>query len=485
MSERRAFLGTLAMGAAQVVKLGLQFAVLPVLARILGPSSYGLVALAMPFILFANMITDAGLGNALVRNADPSKALQSTIFWLSLLICVVLVGVLALAAWPAGQLLSEPRIAPILWALTPILLVSGSLSVANAAIMRERRFAVFALSDTVSSIVAAVVAIAAALHGYGAWSLVIQQLVLWGIKAVWIQWAAGFVPTFEFRPSLARPHIAFGLNVSAANIADFASKNAPQLIVGAFLGVTAVGRYAMGFQLTRMPDAIITGPIYLAVFTAVARLGDDRAAIMAMASRVLRGVTIGLAPVFAGLALVADLAVQLMLGSKWLGAIPVLILLCPAGFLLCFFSIISAVLMGVGRAELQLKLTVLSGLAMGGGAFVGAHFSDAGVAVGLSLGAIVVTPAYIATLAKALDARALPLAGQFAPALVATLAMTLCVALVRSLIGHWAPWAQLGAAAGAGVLSYGAVLLVLSGRAMIDDIRMVLPGRGGPQPEMS
>ncbi len=475
MSERRAFFGTLALGGAQVAKYALQFAVLPVLARILGPSAYGVVALAMPFILFANMIADAGLGNALVRVQAPSRALQSTVFWLSAGMCAALALVIGLAAWPAGVVLHEPRLAPVLWALSPILLISGSLSVANAAIMRERRFGVFALSDTVSAAVASGIAIGAALAGLGAWSLVIQQLTLWTIKGAWIQIAARFLPSFECRPSLARPYIAFGLNAAASNVADFFAKTAPQVIVGAFLGVAAVGRYALAFQLVRVPDAVISGPIYLAAFTAVARLGDDHVAIQALTRRALRGVAMGLLPVFAGLALVADLAVQLMLGPKWTAAAPVMAVLCPAGFLLCYYSIVSAVLMGVGRADLQLRLTLLGGAAMGGGALLGARFGDVWVGVGLSAGAILVGPAYLGVLARALQARAGAIVADLAAPLAATAAMSLCVVLARAEATHWTVGAQFVLAVGAGALSYAVVLAVLSGRKMLEDLQMVMP----------
>src|ERR1700749_1438395 len=121
MSERRAFFGALALSGAQLVKLGLQFAVLPVLARILGPSAYGLVALAMPFILLANMVSDAGLGNALVRARDPSRELESRVSWLPVGLCALLaLGIWALAG-PAARALGEPRLPPYLMALSSLL----------------------------------------------------------------------------------------------------------------------------------------------------------------------------------------------------------------------------------------------------------------------------------------------------------------------------------------------------------------------------
>lgn len=481
MSERRAFFGTLALAGAQVAKLGLQFAVLPILARILGPPAYGLVALAMPFILLANMVSDAGLGNALVRTDNPSRALESTVFWLSVGICVVLTLFIWALAWPAGHLMSAPGLPPILVALSSLLVVSGSLSVANARIMRERRFAVFAACETTASAVAAAAAIFAALSGLGAWSLVVQQLTLWVIKGIWISAAAGFRPTLVCKPSLARPYLSFGLHAAASNVADFISKNAPTVIVGGYLGVLAVGHYSMAFQLVRLPDSMISGPVYLAVFTAVARLGEDRARAASLAVRGLRGVTIAVAPIFGGLALIADLAVKLVLGPKWAPAAPVLVLLAPAGFLLCYLSIISAVLMGLGRSQWQFRLTLLTGAVMSLGVVIGAHFSLAGVALGMSLSMALVAPVYVQVLARQLGVSAWQIASQCASPIAATAVMMLSVAVLRARIGHWDDWSQLFGAVAIGVISFGATLGLLSGRRIVDDLRGLLPSRVAAQ----
>jgi PST family polysaccharide transporter len=461
-----------------VVKLGLQFAVLPVLARILGPSSYGLVGLAMPFILLANKVSDAGLGNALVRTPNPSRALESTVFWLSVAVCVGLTLLIWAIALPAAHMLNEPGLAPILMALSSLLVVSGSLSVANARIMRERRFAVFAAGETCASAVSAAAAIGAALAGAGAWSLVVQQLVLWAIKAVWVSTAARFRPAFICQPSLAKPHMSFGLHAAASDVADFIGKNAPTVIVGAILGVTAVGRLSMSLQLIRLPDNLISGPIYLAVFTAVARLGDDRRPAADLTSRSLRGVAIATAPIFGGLALVADLIVKLLLGPKWVGSETVLACMAPVGFFICFYSIISAVLMGLGHSQSQFRLTVLSAVAMSAAALAGARFGLVGVAVGLSLAGLVLAPAYIGTLAGRLGLRPLALAGEIAPPLAATALMMLAVALVRGQIGRWDDAWQFVASVAAGVLVYAATLLLLSGRRIFADLKGVLPSAG-------
>ena len=482
MSDKRAFFGALALSGAQVIKLGLQFAVLPVLARILGPSSYGLVAMAMPFVLLASMVSDAGLGNALVRTPNPSRALESTVFWLSVGLCAALTLLIWVLAWPAAHMLHEPRLPPIMLALSAVLVVSGSLSVANARIMRERRFAVFATGEVCASALSAGAAIAAALAGFGPWSLVVQQLVLWSIKAVWVSSAARFLPDFVCRPSLAKPYLSFGLHAAASNVADFIGKNAPTVIVGGVLGVLAVGRYSMALQLVRLPDSLISGPIYLAVFTTVARLGEDRPKAAALAARGLRGVAMAVAPIFAGLAMVADLIVKLLLGPKWIGAETTLALLAPLGFFLCFYSIVSAVLMGLGHSKSQFRLTVLSALAMSAGAGLGSRFGAEGVAAGLSLAGLMLAPAYVGTLAGRLDLKPMAFAAEFAPAVAAAALMALAVAVVRIQTAHWSDLNQLASAVGAGVVVFAAALALLSGRRLLDDLKGILPRAATSKP---
>jgi PST family polysaccharide transporter len=483
MSDKRAFFGALAMSGAQAVKLGLQFAVLPVLARILGPSAYGLVGLAMPFILLANKVSDAGLGNALVRIQKPSRALESTVFWLSVGMCALLTLVIWALALPAAHLLGEPRLPPILMALSSLLVVSGSLSVANARIMRERRFSVFAAAEVTASAVAAAAAIAAALAGFGAWSLVVNQLFLWVIKAAWVSIAARFRPDFICQPSLAKPHLSFGVHAAASDVADFIGKNAPTVIIGALLGVAAVGRYAMALQLVRLPDALISGPIWMAMFTAVARLGDDRPRAAAMASRGLRGVASAVAPLFAGLAMVADLVVKLLLGPKWGGSETVLALLAPTGFFICFYSMVGAVQMGLGDSRSQFRLTVLSAVAMSAAALIGGRFGVNGVAAGMSVAGLLLAPAYIGALARQLGLKPLALAAEFAPPLAAAGLMMLAVAAVRAQVAHWNDWAQLAAAVATGVVAFGAALVLLSGRRLLADLQVVLPHAGPAAPK--
>ncbi len=478
-TSKRAFFGTVALSAGNCVRMLLQVVMLPIIARILGPAAYGLVALAMPVIVFANMLSDAGMGNALIRERNPSAEVESTIFWMTVSIGSVLALILCGGSTVLAALMHQPAVAPVLIAMSPILVLSSSLSVANARIARNRQFDLFAIGDFISAVLSSAVAIVAALRGFGAWSLVIQQLVLWIIKAAWILAAARYRPRLVWRLSLARPFLHFGLNSVATDLANFVAKSAPALIIGSELGLVAVGHYSMAYQLVRIPEWILSQPLYLATFTAVAALADQPATVGQVSLRAVRMVTAVAAPLFVGLALVADLLMNIFLGPKWLAAAPVLSILAFAGLFLCLQSVIGAVLMGLGRPDLQLRLSLVCGAGIIGGVAVGCSFGLDPAVLGLAVGAAVALPLYLGALAKQLASGARPMMTAVASPLFATGVMAAAVLLVRAQLQTTAPPLQLTGSILAGVLAYFAVLAITSGRQVLEDLKQILPaGRG-------
>lgn len=474
--RRRAFFGSIALGVVNTGRLALQMVVLPVVARLLGPGAFGLFSLAMPFILFANLLSDAGMGAALVRCAKPTRDIESTVFWLSVALGVGVCVCVWLGAAPAAQLLRQPSLTPILVALSPILILSSSLSVANARISRARHFALFAVGDLLSLLVSSGAAIVAALSGCGAWSLVIQQLALWTAKAAWVLPASGFRPVFVCRPALAGDLLSFGLNNVGANVADFLGKGAPALLIGGQLGVFAVGQYSMAYQLIRVPDLVLSGPLYLATFTAVAGLASAPGGAVELSMRTVRLMVSVLAPLFCGLALVADLLIALFLGYKWHGAAPVLAGLAPAGFFLCLYAVIGAVLMGLGRSDLQFRLSLACGVAMLVGVAVGARFGLEGATAGVAIGAASASPFYLATLRGQLRVGWIRMASDVAWPLAATGVMALAVLLARrELVGAGRLFA-LTACVFVGVAVFAAVLSATSRRQIEEDLRQIVPG---------
>jgi O-antigen/teichoic acid export membrane protein len=466
--------GTVTMATVNAAKYGLQLAVLPVLARILDPTAFGLVALAVPFFLVTMMVSDLGLGNALVRAREPSPELESTVFWLSLSVSSSLAAIVALLAWPASYILSEPRLPPILLAFSLILPIGGALAVFNARIQRECRFDVFATGDVLASSLSSAAAIGAAVLGLGVWSLVVQQFVIWSVKGVWLVRHSNFWPQFYCAPKLAWPHLQFGLNAAGSNMVDLATKSVPPLIVGGLLGVVALGHYSMAYQIIRVPEIVISGPLYLSTFSIVARSGDNPGAVKSLVFKGLRGIVIVLAPLFCGIALVSDSVVQILFGPKWEETGSILVLLAPAGFFLCLYSFVNAVLMGLGHSNQKLRLIILAGCSIGIATLVGSHFGTFGVALGFSLGTGAVAPLYLLVLSRELATSKRVIMGEIATPITAAGIMTLIVSSALHWQTGWDPWSRFFTSVAIAAPIFIAVLGALSWRSVAADLRWLI-----------
>jgi PST family polysaccharide transporter len=485
--RRRTSLGALALTGASALRLSLQFLLLPVLARLIGPADYGLVALAMPVILFANVVADGGMSNALGRRAEASRALESTILWLAGGVGLALALLTCAIAWPMGALLHQPRLPAILAALSPILFMNGLTAASNGRIIREGRFAAFAAGDLISSLAGAVVAVVAAFAGLGAWSLVAQQLTLWICKLAWVSFAGGLRPILVFRWGEAADLARFGAHTIGATLADFVSRNIDNLIVGGVLGTTALGFYAMAYQVIRAPDMLISGPFYLYIFTAIARMAHEARgeALQALVVSALRLAAAAFAPLFLGLMLTADLAVPVLLGPKWTGAVAPLQWLPAAGFFFSMCSIIATTLMGLGRTAMQLRL----GLVLGGATIVlvaaAAPFGVTAVSAALALGIGAVSAIYLVQLGRSLAMSPMRLLAAFAPAAWGCAAMTLALSALRLVLTDVDALAELSLLAGSGAAVYAAVIWVTSWRRLLRDAAAFATAQADRPPEPS
>jgi PST family polysaccharide transporter len=481
-----AALGALALSGSNFLRMGVQLAMLPILARLVGPSEYGLVALAVPFVLFCNMLADAGMSQALARRHDVTPELESTVFWLAGGLGLALSAFACLGAWPLALVLDQPRLPWLIMALSPILVMSGLTAVANARVIREGRFGVFAGGDFISTAASAAVALTAALNGAGAWSLVFQQLTLWACKFTWVNLNARPKIRAYFRPSEVKDLVRFGLHSIGANLSDFVSRNADNLIVGGVLGATALGFYAMAYQIVRVPDLIISGPLYLYVFTAVARAAHDGARGQAaeLAVSALRLASSVLAPTFVGLAIIAPIAVALVLGDKWHAAAPVMTRLSAAGFGFAHCLVMGAILMGLGRSHLQLRMTMLAGATTITTIAVFSRFGVEVASAAIGTAVLLVMLAYLEVLARDLKIARLKLASAFAPAGVAVAAMAAAIWAATPWLAGLPPLARLAATILLGGAVYGGVILAIARRRLLADAKVFARAHGkAPAPE--
>jgi O-antigen/teichoic acid export membrane protein len=297
-----------------------------ILARLLTPKDFGIVALALLFITYVEIASDLGVAQALIylpRTQERTDAALMVAFLFSLFLVVV--GVLSAPA--VAAFFGQPEIAPMFRVLSLSLLVAGTGQVPDALLRKELRFRQRVRADVSRSVANGAVAIGLALAGFGPWSIVIGYLAA---GAVWsaVLWllvdyrpSRGFWRVWRLRWDVAKPLVSYGAPAAANGVLLSLVFDVDYLIVGRRLGADALGYYALGF---RIPEMVIINVFYVlsaVAFPVLSRTSHDLPRLRRGYLRTVRIQTVYGVGAGVGLALVAPYVVLVLFGSKWIPSI--------------------------------------------------------------------------------------------------------------------------------------------------------------------
>ena len=230
----------------------LSFVVFLILARLLAPADFGLIALATIYILIVQFCIFQGMGPALVQAREIDRRLISTAFWMNLAVSVVFILLTILFRQALAALFHAPKLAEVLLALTPLFLFASLSSVQNALLTRAMSYRVLALRTLAANVIAGGIGIGMAVAGYGYWSLVGQQ-ISGGVINVLLLWKASeWRPAWEFSAPDARRLWRFGLGILGSDMVGVVNRRADQYFAGKVLGTTATGIYAVGARVSTL-----------------------------------------------------------------------------------------------------------------------------------------------------------------------------------------------------------------------------------------
>jgi O-antigen/teichoic acid export membrane protein len=366
-----------ALGWSTVMNVGRQVATLAitfVLAALLGPRDFGVVAMATVYVAFVQLLVQQGMGAAIIHRPNLSDDHLHTAFWM---LGGASVGVAVLSAAGSGlwaSLNDLPELQGVILALTPLVVISGLLIIPDALLRRGMNFRPLAVRTNVSVAVGGVIGIWAALSGWGVWALVAQQLSTALLELV-ILWAAvSWRPRARWSPQAARELLSFTIPSSVATIGVFANSRADAFITGLLLGPTAVGLFRFASRLVETVVQAVMGSIRAVSLPELARYQRDPDGL---ARRVLDLTHLTSAAALIPLAALAAAgpAVIALAGDDWSPAVPALGLLAVAGAGRTISSLAGPTLQAIGRPGLLAVLTwvgaaltvgalVLSGLAV-------------------------------------------------------------------------------------------------------------------------
>ncbi|MBS0540490.1 MAG: lipopolysaccharide biosynthesis protein [Proteobacteria bacterium] len=382
---RRSRRGGVVLMAAQGVRVLGQMATLVVLARLLPPSAFGLLAMVAAIGAILDLVKEFGLSAATIQRQDVTHAQVSALFWINAGVGAMLgLGLFACAPLLA-HFYGQPELTDVARWLALAFVASGLTVQHWALLRRQMRFAAIAGIETMADLLAFATAIGLALYGAGYWALVAQRLVspLFLMAATWI--VCRWRPARPARTEGVRSLLGYGASVTGSGLATAFSRSIDQILIGWLWGPAALGLYERTTRLLLMPVNTINAPVYAAAMPALSRLNDDPVRYRQVFGQVMQKLALLTMPAFALAAVTADWLVAILFGPSWKEATPLVALFSVSALYLPTLLAAGLLYMSQARTGEMLRATLIdTGLCVAS-IVGGLHWGTTGVAAALAL----------------------------------------------------------------------------------------------------
>jgi O-antigen/teichoic acid export membrane protein len=387
---RKAAAGALWSVAQNLVTRVTAFVTVLILARLLSPADFGVVAIAATLIPILQVIADLGITMYVLQHPAPTKLIYDTYFWISSSIALIGGGILFFGAPLIAQLYGEPSVGPVMQGLAPTALLVTLGAVPQTMLRRELRFQAIAVQGTIAAVVSQAVAVVAAFLGLGVWALVLQNLTLQFISTLLAWVVARYRPSFQFSRRELVLMVRFGGNYVLSTGLQTAAQLLINFIITSTLGVTALGYLNIVQRLVNVVTGVVLSAVLQVSTVAFAMIRDSIERLRSGYLRSFSTMYTLLIPIIVFIAASSPHLVPFMYGDQWgPSIIPGEILAFAALFLVD--SLDHALYAGVGRPVLWTLYTLYSSVLLVAAAWVGSQWGLIGVVVAELAANVVVT----------------------------------------------------------------------------------------------
>jgi O-antigen/teichoic acid export membrane protein len=331
-----------------------------ILARILTPQDFGIIAIAQIAISFCYLFWDAGLQKALIQTREPLEKAANVVFWINLALGLAIYAVL----FATAPLLATFFVSPAACAVLRVLglqIVIGSLStVQEGLFLRDFNFKLLFWARLATAALPALVSIPLAYFGYGVWAIVISSLVGIFINLIILWVRSPWRPQFCFDTGIARKMTHFGSWIVVDSLIGWFISQGDAVVVGRFLGIRDLGLYRTSRNIIAVIFALTLNPIYPMLYPAFSALHGDKEAfrsVLHKTNRIIMSLTL---PIGAGIMCIATPLVAVVLGEKWRGIETVLSIMSLQMALGWLVGANPEIYRAMGRPDVQTKIALIS-----------------------------------------------------------------------------------------------------------------------------
>lgn len=387
--RRRTVHGAATTFTAQGVSFMLGILSTAVLARLLTPEDFGLIAMTTVFTGFILLFQDAGLTFATIQEEKVTHQQVSTLFWLNMLLACAISAVMWFGAPAVAAFYNEPRLTGVTRGLALAFLVGGVTVQHTALLRRQLRFIVLTTLNIGSTVVGIIVGIVMAVLGYSYWALVGMAIANSVAKTlgVWI-----VIPWIPCRPTRAvgvRRMLRFGGDILSFNIINYFSRQADTLLLGWMWGPTVLAFYDKAYGMLLLPIRRVNGPMTSVIVPALSRVKSQPkrySRLFLQALELLTGVSI---PVIIGFCVFADDLVLLWLGSQWTACAHLFRLLTIAAVVGALLNTTGWLMISSGNTRMYKWAGVLGAVLYVSSFVIGLPYGAEGVAVAYSIATLI------------------------------------------------------------------------------------------------
>lgn len=370
---------------------GIQFIVQIVLARLLVPKDYGIIALISIFIVIANVFVQSGFNTALIQKKDADEVDFSSVFYLSLFVAGLLYLILFFTAPLVADFYNIHQITLVLRVLSITLFFGAFNSIQNALVSRNMQFKMLFYSSLGAILMSGIVGIVLAYLGLGVWALVAQQLTNQFMITVIMWFTVKWRPKLIFSFKRVKGLFSYGWKLLVSSLIDNLYMNLQSLIIGKIYNPSMLGFYNRGDQFPKVIVSNINGSIQSVMLPVLASEQDNRKRVKNMVRRSIVTSSFVLFPMMCGLAVTAEPLVKILLTNKWLPCVPFLQIFCASYALWPIHTANLQAINALGRSDIFLKLEVIKkiiGLTI---LVISIHFGIYAIAIGTLVSGIIST----------------------------------------------------------------------------------------------
>ncbi len=415
---------------AQIFSLA--FAV--VLARLLTPHEFGLVAMVTVILGIVKVIHSFGLGEALVQKEEITETDLSSVFWVNVFLGIFFTIVAILAAPFISKFYQKEILIPITYFFGITFLLDSFTVVHYALLWRNLEYKKLFFVQLPAILISGTVAVMMALNGFGVWSLVTKSLVSIAALLVFLNIASSWKPKFIFKIQAVKNLFGFSLPRVGTLTFSYLIRNLDKIMIGHSLGGAPLGFYEKSYSFMLLPLSNITSVVSQVLFPSFSKIQNNHEEIKEMFFKVIRFVAFFTFPLMIGLSIFSEPFILFLLGEKWKGSITVLQILAWVGLIQSISGFYQPVYLSQGATKLQFKLDIILKTQSVFWIILGINWGIHGVAFGILIGVLINQFPYLYFLGKLINMKLADFLKNLLPIIFVNIVFSVCLLLFYNYV---------------------------------------------------